>query len=167
MKVFLCSIAFMLCAVCNAQFVLTPNGFNTVVLERPNLSDDALIEAVRSWISNEYQHNEAGYDIYGERPNGLLWSSEMHNAFYYVNRGETQYHRIKYECSFRFDSGQMFLDFRVIEIYTGRQATRLTPGSFFNGQGALKDDYRDAKPSLEASVNRLLRSFSGFMGRYK
>lgn len=167
MKVFLSSIAFLLSVVCSAQFVLEPRGFNTVVLERPNLSDDALIEAVRSWIANEYQHNDAGYDIFGEKQDRLRWSSEMHNAFYYVNRGETQYHRIKYECAFRFDAERMFLDFRVIEIYTGRQPTQLTPGSFFDDQGVLKDDYLDAKPSLEASVNRLLRSFSGFMARYK
>lgn len=167
MKTFLSIFFLLLSAVCCAQFVLQPEGFNTVVLERPNLTDDALKEAVRSWAANEYQHNEAGYDIYGEKQDGLLWSSEMHNAFYYINRGETQHHRIKYECALRFDAQRLFLDFRVTEIYTGRQLTRLSIADFFNGQGALKNDYRDAKPSLEASVNRLLRSFSGFMARYK
>lgn len=150
----------------HAQFELAPSGFNTVALERPNLSDEALMEAVRSWMVNEYQHNEYGYDVYDEQPNGLTWSAQMPHAFFYRNRGEEHFHRIKYECNLRFDNRQIQLDFRVVEIYTARQVTQLTTGAFFNQQGILKDDYRDAKPSLERNVNRLLRSFTAFMGRY-
>ncbi len=166
MKFFAAFLISCLFSLANAQPVLelTPEGFAAVALKRPPVPDERLLELAQSWPAFYYKGREP-YDIYDVTPNSLKIDGFKDNAFHYRNLGEVFQYRIKYTMAITFRAETVEVQITIKETYADRNITTLTVADFFAPDGRLKEDYRDAKPSLELTVNKLVRSFNGFINR--
>ncbi len=161
------AILLLLFASASAQIKLelTPQGFPSTTIPRPQVIDDRLIEAVKNWVATYNEKNEYGYDVSDVSSSGMTIEAYKRNAFYYTNKGEVFQHRIRYRMRLEFANQTIKTQFSVIEIYAQKNLLKLKTSEFFLPDGRLKDDYRDAKPSLEKTANAILNNFADFMAR--
>lgn len=150
-------------ASAQTKLELTPQGFMPLEVKTPNRPLDKLIEIAKAWAP---YFNKKGYDISGVTENSLIVQGRFENAFYYYNLGVKYNHDIRYSLKITFiETGNYNLDFSVTEIYAKNVLLKTTPADFFNTEGKLKDDFRDAKPSLETTANKVVKSFIGFLAQ--
>ncbi len=57
------------------------------------------------------------------------------------------------------------LHFTVKEIYAENVLKKTSVTDFFSPEGKLKDDFTDAKPSLEKTASNIVNSFINFIER--
>ncbi len=165
MKHFLQITLFLCMVTVSAQPVveLTPQGFEPVAIKTPDSPLDQLMELSKSWASH---YNKKGYDIVEVTENSLTIEALNQNAFYYYNVGVKYNHDIRYTLKIVFGENRQYsLAFRVKDIYAENVLLKTTVTDFFTPDGKLKDDFRDAKPSLEKTVNDIVRSFAVFIDR--
>jgi hypothetical protein len=159
-----------ICCLLSAQFgfsqptaELTPQGFASVEIPKPNKPEDKIVETVRNWVADYNKNNDYGYDIYDVTDTSLKIDSQKENAFFYSNHGENYFHRIKYTLKVDILESNFKVTFSVKEVYTKKTLTEITVADFFTPDGKLKEDYLDAKPSLEKTANGILKSFYDYM----
>lgn len=145
------------------KFVLTANGFDPVEIPRPNRTDEKLIEAAKSW--NDV-YNKQEHDNYDVTTNSLRIEAWRDNGFYYRNVGETYSCNIKYTLSVTFEKNVCRLQFSVKEIYAKQTLLKMTTSDMFTPDGKLKDDFEEAKQSLEKTANNVLKSFAKYVSTY-
>ncbi|MGC4041639.1 MAG: hypothetical protein QM710_12855 [Flavobacterium sp.] len=145
------------------QLQLTLQGFLPIEINAPNLPLDQLMELSKSWAP---YFNKNGYDVSEVTTNSMVIDAKYENAYYYYNVG------VKYNCDIRYSLKIVFTEDRkcqmkltVKEIYAGNVLTKTTIADFFTSDGNVKDDFSDAKPSLENSVNRIFKSYANFISR--
>ncbi|HEX8270244.1 MAG TPA: hypothetical protein VF581_10170 [Flavobacterium sp.] len=146
-----------------AAVELTPGGFATVAFERPARTNEQLLERARGWAIIFNRNNDNPVDVYDVSETGVSIDAFRNNAFFYRNRGEVYYHRIRYTMRIEFGEKTYSINFRVKEIYTDNTLTELTTADFFAPDGRLKEDYEEVKPSLETSANTVINSFASYM----
>ena len=166
MKNLLATLIFIFSISANAQFTLTPSGFNSVTVEKPNKTDDKFIELAKAWAATYNRTINFPYEISNVKTNSFDIGGQLPNAFYYRNRGEAFYHRVKYTMQIELRDKTYIVRFNVNEIYTSNVLTEMTVASFFAPDGRLKEEYLEAKPSLEKSVNGIVKSFVDYMATY-
>lgn len=159
-------LALLICVPANAQLALSPNGFNTITVQKPAKTNEKFIELARSWAANYNRSIDFPYEIYNVTENSFAIDAHRPNAFYYRNRGETYYHRIKYAMKIIINDDSYTINFDVKEIYTSNVLTEMTVASFFAADGRVKQDYLDAPSSLQKSANAVVKSFTDYMSIY-
>ena len=152
----LCSTA----AFSQDKFVLTPNGFDPVEIPRPDKTNEKLIEAAKNW--NDY-YNKQEHDSYDVTENSLRIDAMRDNGFFYRNVGETFSCNIKYSLLVTFENNVCRVQFVVKEIYAKKTLLKMTTADMYTPDGTLKEDFGDAKQSLEKTANNILKSFSSFI----
>lgn len=165
MKYFL-AISLIFCiAICSAQtkLELTPQGFPLLEIPTPQKPLDQLIIAAKAWAS---YYNKKGYDVFDVTENSLTIEALNENAYQTWNLGVKYNHDIRYTLRIAFKADQKYtLTFIVKEIYADKILMKTTVADFFLLDGKLKDDFRDAKPSLENTANRIINSFINFIAQ--
>ena len=165
MKHFIKITLFFWVVLCSAQtkLELTPKGFAPLEIEIPNQPTIKLIEKSKDWAS---YYNEKGSDVFAVTKNSLTIEARYENAYYYWNLGVKYYFDIKYSLKVVFGENQKYtLTFTVEEIYTDRVLIKTTVADFFTPEGKLKEDFKDAKPSLENTVNKIIKSYIIFLAQ--
>jgi hypothetical protein len=158
----LLSLFFLLfaCSAFAQQFELMPNGFEPVDIPRPNKTNEKLIEISKEWAD---VYNKQEHDVYNVTENSLDIDAIKENAFFYRNLGEVFTFHIKYTLHVDFRNETCQLKFTVKEIYTKKTLTKMTVADFFMPDGVLKEDFEEAKPSLEKTANNILKSYVRFI----
>lgn len=140
---------------------LTPQGFQPLEIKTPNKPLDKLIELSKSWAP---YYNKNGYDVTEVTENSLTIDARNENAYYYYNVGVKYNCDIKYSLKIVFKEDKKYsLTFTVKEIYAENVVTKTNVSDFFTPDGKLKDDFRDVKPSLEKTVNNIVKSYVKFI----
>lgn len=163
MKYLLKIVLFFWIVACTAQtkLELTPKGFIPLEIQTPNKPINKLIEQSKDWAS---LYNVKGADVFNVSQNSLTIEARYENAYHYWNLGVKYYFDIKYNLKIVFGENQKYtLTFTVKEIYTDNITIKTTVADFFTAEGKLKDDFKDAKPSLENSVNKIVKSYINFL----
>jgi len=154
---FYCCFAFS-----QEKIALSPNGFPTVTVAKPNIPLENLIEASKSWASS---YNKNGADVYEVTTNSLKIDALRKGAFAYYSLGERYNFDIKYTLAVEFGDANYTLKLTVKEIYTDDKLIKSTLADYFTSEGKLKEGFEEIKPSLEITVNKLISSFAAFMQR--
>lgn len=148
-------------AITEAKLEMTPKGFLPLEIKTPNKTLDRLMELSKSWAP---YYNKEGYDVSEVTENSLTIEARSENAYYYYNVG------VKYNCDIRYSMKIAFkedktytLTFSVKEIYAENVLTKTTTADFFTADGKLKNDFKDAKPSLEKTANSIVKSYRTFI----
>ena len=166
MKYFLSFALFFFVTVISAQtnIELTPQGFMTVESKSPNKPLDQLIRDSKSWAPF---YNKKGYDISEVTENSLTIDAKVENAYHMYNVGVKYNYDITYKLKIAFDTSTntYSLKISVKDIFTENIAVKTTTADFFTADGKVKDDYRDAKPLLEKTINKIVKSYINFMGQ--
>lgn len=165
MRNFIKIILFFWIAVSSAQtkLELTPKGFVPLEIDIPNQPIDKLIEQSKEWAP---YYNENGADVFDVTKNSLTIEARYEDAYYYWNLAVKYNFDIKYSLKIVFGENQKYtLTFIVKEIYTDNVPLKTTVADFFTSKGKLKDDFKDAKPSLENTVNKIIKSYADFIAQ--
>lgn len=163
MKYFFSFTLFFCIAVASAQIKLeiTPQGLQPLELKTPNRPLDQLIALSKSWAG---YYNKNGYDVSEVTLNSMTIEARVENAYYSYNVGVKYNYDIRYSLKILFMEDQKYrIQISVKEIYAKNVLTKTTLNDFFTAEGKLKDDFRDAKPSLENTVNKIVRSYTEFI----
>lgn len=150
---------------CSAQtkLELTPQGFLPLELKSPNKPLEQLIEASKSWAG---YFNKIGYDVSEVTENSLTIEARDENAYHYWNIGVKYNCDIVYSLKIAFAQNNTYtLKISVKEIYAKNVLLKTTTTDFFTPEGKVKDDFRDAKPSLETTINKIVNSYIKFIAR--
>ncbi|PVX46863.1 hypothetical protein C8C85_2753 [Flavobacterium sp. 103] len=142
---------------------LTPKGFAPLVIDIPNQPIHKLIEQSKEWAS---YYNAKGSDVFDVTENSLTIEARYENAYYYWNLAVQYNLDIKYSLKIVFGENQKYtLTFTVEEIYIDKVPLKTKVANFFTPEGKLKEDFKDAKPSLESTANRIVNSYINFIAR--
>lgn len=141
---------------------LTPNGFQTITIAKPNIPLENLIEASKSWA---LFYNKNGVDVYEVTTNSLKIDALRKGAFAYYSLGERYSFDIKYTLVVEFGDANYTLKLNVKEIYTDDKLIKSTIADYFTPEGKIKEGFEEIKPSLEITVNKLLGSFATYIQR--
>ena len=142
---------------------MTPTGFAPIELQTPNLTTEKLIEKSRAWAA---YYNKNGFDVFNVTENSLAISALNENAYFYRNIGVPYYYNIRYNMTIVFkDNNTYTLSFEVKEIYAKEVLVKTTIADFFTPDGKLKEDFKEVKPSLEKTVNRIVKSYTRYLAR--
>lgn len=165
MKYQLIFTVFFWISICSAQtkLELTPQGFLPLEIKTPNQTIDQLLQVSKSWA---YYYNKNGAAVFDVTENSLTIEARVVNAFYYYNFGVKHNHDIVYKLKIVFEENKKYkLSISVKEIYAENVQLKTTTADFFTADGKLKDDFRDAEPSLENTVNRIVNSYIKFIAQ--
>jgi len=165
MKHFLKITLFFWIAISSAQTKLemTPKGFAPIEIQIPNRPNNKLIEQSKAWAS---YYNVKAYDVFDVTENSITIEALNENACYYWNLGVKYNYDIKYILKIVFGENQKYtLTFTVKEIYTDAVPLKSTIADFFTAEGKLKEDFTDVKPSLERTVNEIVKSYTRFIAQ--
>lgn len=163
MKHFLKIALFFWIIVSSAQTKLemTPKGFLPLEMDMPNQPIHQLIEQSKEWAR---YYNEKGSDVFDVTESSLTIEARYENAYYYWNLAVKYNFDIKYSLKVVFGENQKYtLTFTVKEIYTDRVLMKTMVADFFTSEGKLKEDFKDVKPSLEGTANRIIKSYINFI----
>jgi len=165
MKHFLNMVLFFWIVVSTAQtkLELTPKGFVPLEIEMPNRPINKSIERSKDWA---YYYNTDGVDVFDVTANSLTIDAPYENAYYCYNLGVKYNYDIKYSLKIVFGENQKYtLTFTVKEISIDNVPIKTTATDFFSSEGKLKDAFKDAKPSLENTVNKIIKSYIIFLAQ--
>ena len=164
MKKLLSICCFFSCfiAVSQEKIELTPNGFATVVIAKPNIPLENLIDASKSWALS---YNKNGADVYEVTTNSLKIDALRKGAFHYYSLGERFTFDVKYTLAVEFGDVNYTLKLTVKEIYTDDKLLESTLADYFTPEGKIKEGFEEVKPSLEITVNKIISSFATYIQR--
>ena len=147
---------------------LTPTGFGSVTVTIPDTPVEKLVEVSRNWAQEYNRKERDGVDITNVTDNSMTISAFRKNAFHYSNRGETFYQKIRYNMDLSFTGSSYTVSFTVTDIYAddNKRLTYLLP-DYFLPDGRLKEDYEDIEPSLEQTVNTIVRAHYNFIVNFR
>lgn len=120
------------------------------------MTDEKFLDATKIWIA-EFSRNE--YDITELTANSLTIDAFRDNAFVYSNRGEKFTHKIKYQLKIAKTGNKYSASFKVTEIHTKKTMLEYNMANYFTSEGKLKEGFEDVKPTMDRTVNIILRSF--------
>ena len=140
---------------------MTPSGFAPIEFTTPNRPMEKLIEVAKSWAP---YYNKKGFDVYDVTENSLKIDGFRTNAYFYRSLGETYSYNIKYTLAVVFNANKTYtVTFALKESYAKEALVKTTVADFFTPDGKLKDDFIEVKPSLERTVETIIKSFTNFI----
>lgn len=169
MRSALCMLAFICTAFAVAQpprMELTPAGFAPITVNFPDTLPEKLVDLTNNW-AYEYNLRQGGHDATNVTGNTITITANRENAFYYRERGEAFDHEIRYEMHFTFNQGSYTLKFTVVDIYSRDKLLEYNIPNYFTSEGRLKEGYEELEPSLETTVNNIVRSHYNYMINYR
>lgn len=154
--------ALLICATGFTQTIaeMTPQGFLPVRFSSPNKPLEKLIDLSKTWANM----NKHGADASNITENSLVITGFKPLAAYYYNVGVKYNYDLRYEITVVFNADKTYtLSFDAKEFYANEVLTKTKVPDFFTPEGKLKDDFRDVKPSLEVTVDRILKAYHNFI----
>jgi hypothetical protein len=140
---------------------MTPKGFAPIEIPSPNNTVDNLIQNSKAWAAF---YNKNAYDVYNVTENSFAIDGLIENAYFYRNLGEKYSYNIKYTLTVVFkDDKKYTLTFTVKQIFAKEVPVKTTIADFFTPNGKLKEDFKEVKPSLESTVNKLIKSYADYI----
>jgi len=154
-------VFFITVGSAQTKLELTTQGFLPLEIKTPNKPISQLVDISKSWAAI---YNNKGMDIFDVTQNSITIQARVENGYYYYNVGMKYNCDIIYVLKIVFEENQKYtLRISVKEIYAENLLLKTTTADFFTKDGKLKDDFKDAKPSLENTINKIVKSYSNFI----
>lgn len=169
MKRLILLACFLVYSYSNAQppvIELQPYGFDPIVVTIPDTSNEKLIELSKNWALN--YNSEEGADVTEITQNSMVITALKRNAFYYRNDGVPYDHMIQYTMKLVFSQNSYRLVLTVDDIYNNDdKLIKYKIPDYFNSDGDLKEGYEQIRPSLETTVNNMVKSHYNFLINFR
>lgn len=140
---------------------MTPDGFLPLNYKTPAKPLEKLIELSKAWAGF---YNKDGYDVTEVTENSLTVTALKLTACYYYNLGVRYDYNVRYTLKINFKKDQTFtILFTPMEFYANEVLTKTKISDFFTPDGKLKNDFKDVKPSLEITGEKIVKSYLNFI----
>ncbi|MFL9843684.1 hypothetical protein [Flavobacterium rhizosphaerae] len=170
MKFLFCFISVLICGNLLAQpprVELAPTGFAPIKVSIPATDTKKLVDLSAEW-AKAYNKNVRGADVTDVTENSMKISAYKSNGFFYRERGETFYHKIRYTVELHFYSDHYGLQFTVNDIYADDDVLLdYNLHNYFTSDGKMKEGYTGLKSSIEDTVNDIIQSHYKFITNYR
>lgn len=151
------------CIAQESKFELTPQGFPNQQLTTPNKLLEKLIESSKSWA---YYYNKQGHDVLNLTDNSLTIEAKKESAFHNYNVGARYNYDMVYALKIYFKEDNNYtLDLSIKELYSDNVLLKMTTADFFTPEGKVKEDYLEAKNSLEDTVAKIIKSYANYISK--
>ena len=147
------------------QVELSRTGFPAVDVSIPNTPNEKLVDLTKNWALETYKRGN--FDVTDVTDNTVTISAVERRAFFYRNKGEGFDHDIRFDMKFTFSDNRYTVNFTVRQIFADGVRIEYAVPDYFTSDGKLKEDYDEVKPSLEATVNKILRSHYNFILNFR
>lgn len=144
------------------ELILKKDGCAPVVYEFSGLSADSLYKKSVSWVKDKYRKPSEVLvaDLPGEK---IRISAFMPSAYFIKQLGQKLYYDMYYELEVEFKDGKIRVTYTPGQITGDGRKMLFDVYYFFKEDGSVKNAYKDAIPSLNESINGLVRSLIGFI----
>ncbi len=146
-----------------SKFVLTKDGVEPIVVQFDSMSAPVLYAKAYKWVQKSYKNPEKVLktNLQGEE---IRVEAYKEGAFFYKQFGKPYYFDIEYSFTIQLKDKKIRLIYTPSQIWTSLSSRALfSYSSFFKKTGELKDVYRDAKPSMEQTMNDLVKSLCDYL----
>lgn len=159
-------LLLFICTTAGAQppvMEVHANGFDPIEVSTPSIPVDLFMKATDTW-AYEYNRLKSPVDVINTTANSITIRAYKKNAFFYRNRGEAFYYKIRYTMTITFHGNSYTIDFKVGDIYTdGDVLVKYKLPDYFTSSGKLKDGYEMLDKSLQKTVNDIINSHYDFI----
>ena len=144
------------------KFELTKAGVQPIVVNIDSSNAAAIYKKTLNWVQETYKNPKEVLktDIENEtiRIDGL-----KNNACYYKSLGIKMVYDMEYSFQIDFKDNKVRLTFTPGQFWTDHKKVLYDYTSFFKNDGELRGMYKDAKTSLEQSMNDLVSSLYNYI----
>jgi hypothetical protein len=166
MKKFLLSILLLTTTSLFAQdipkFELTKDGVQPIVVVIDSFNAQTIYKKTLNWVKENYKNPKEALkaDIENEtvRIDGF-----KKNAWFYKSLGMKQEYDMEYSFLIDIKDNKIRLTFTVGQFWGDDKKTTYDYTTFFKSSGEIRGAYKDAKPSLEQSMNDLVFSLYNYI----
>ncbi|MEE1899730.1 hypothetical protein V1389_15390 [Flavobacterium rakeshii] len=159
-------LLLFICTTAGAQppvMEVHANGFDPIEVSTPSIPIELFMKATDTW-AYEYNRLKSPVDVTNTSANSITIRAYKKNAFFYRNRGEAFYYKIRYTMTITFHDNGYTIDFKVGDIYTdGDVLVKYKLPDYFTSSGKLKDGYEMLDKSLQKTVNDIVNSHYDFI----
>lgn len=159
-------LLLFICTTAGAQppvMEVHANGFDPIEVNIPSIPVELFMKATDTW-AYEYNRLKSPVDVINTTANSITIRAYKKNAFFYRNRGEAFYYKIRYTMTITFHGNSYTIDFKVGDIYTdGDVLVKYKLPDYFTSSGKLKDGYEMLDKSLQKTVNDIANSHYDFI----
>lgn len=144
------------------ELIIKKDGCAPVVYEFSGFSADSLYKKSVAWVKEKYRKPSEVLvaDLPGEK---IRVSGFMSNAYFIKQLGQKLYYDMYYDLEVEFKEGKIRVSFTPGQITGDGRKALFDVYYFFKEDGSVKNAYKDAVPSLNESVNSLVRSLTAFI----
>ena len=161
MKILLLPFLTLLTSVSLAQvspkFELTKDGVQPIIIQLDSLNANSIYKKALNWIQETYKNPSEVLKTNIENET-IRIDGFKNNAWFYKSLGSKNEYDMEY--SFRIDikDYKIKLTFDVGQFWADGKKVLYNYTTFFKSNGEIKGSYKDAKPSLEITMNELSNS---------
>jgi hypothetical protein len=139
------------------KFELTKDGVQPIVVNIDSFSILTLYQKTLNWIQENYKNPKEVLKANIENET-IRIEGYKKNAWFYKSLGMKQEYDMEYSFQIEFKEGRIRLTFIPGQFWGDGQKILYNYPTFFKNSGEIKVAYKDAKPSLEQSMNDLVFS---------
>jgi hypothetical protein len=164
-KVFLAAMYFVVTNVFGQEipkFELTKDGVQPIIVSIDSFNAQTIYKKTINWVKENYKNPKEVLkaDIENE---SVRIDGFKKNAWFYKSLGMKQEYDMEYSFSIDIKDNKIRLTFTIGQFWGDNKKTAYDYTTFFKKDGELRGAYKDAKPSLEESMNELVSSLYNYI----
>jgi hypothetical protein len=145
-----------------ARFELTKDGVLPIVVNLDSLNAKTIYSKTLNWIQVNYKNPKEVLKTNVENET-IRIDAFKKNAWFYKSLGMKQEYDMEYSFLIDIKDNKIRLTFTVGQFWGDDKKTTYDYTTFFKSSGEIRGAYRDAKPSLEQSMNDLVSSLCNYI----
>ena len=144
------------------KFELTKDGVSPIIVNIDSMSAEAIYKKTLNWVQESYKTPKEVLKTNIENEK-IRVDGFKKNAWFYKSLGVTNSYDIEYSFEVEFKENKIRLTFTPGQFWADNQKVLYDYKTFFKSSGEVKGAYKDAKPSLEQSMNDLTASLYNYI----
>jgi hypothetical protein len=146
-----------------SELKITNKGVPQITISAENFTAKEIYDKALIWVNANFSNPK---DAIKENIENEFLKIEGFKlkAWYYTSMGIKNYNHMLYNIEFTFFDGSLKVNYTILQFYINEGLNaQYNYEMFFKKDGFVRSKYKDAVPSLEATMNELLFSFYNFL----
>ena len=144
------------------KFELTMDGVSPIIINIDSINAEAIYKKTLNWVQESYKTPKEVLKTNIENEK-IRVDGFKKNAWFYKSLGVTNSYDMEYSFEIEFKDNKIRLTFTPGQFWANNQKVLYDYKTFFKNSGEVKGAYKDAKPSLEQSMNALVSSLYNYI----
>ena len=144
------------------KFELTKDGVQPIVVNIDSFDGQTLYKKTFNWVQENYKNPKEVLKTNIENET-IRIDGFKKSAWFYKSLGIKLEYDMEYSFQVDFKEGKIRLTFTPGQFWADNQKALYNYSTFFKSSGELRGAYKDAKPSMEQSMNDLVSSLYNYI----